>query len=280
MKSSVGAFSAHNTTRSGAQTEVASMQVVVLAGGLGTRLAEETDRLPKPMVRVGPRPILWHIMKCYAHCGLTDFIICGGYRIEAIIEYFVNYRLHTSDIRVNTGSSEVSYLSDAAENWNVTIVNTGKGTETGGRLKRIRDFLDPAQPFCMTYGDGLSDVDIGDVIAFHNQRKFEATLTAVRPPARFGATIIEDGHVTEFSEKPLSREGHINGGFFVLSHSVFDLIEGDETIWERGPLETLTQRRTLGAYIHNGFWQPMDTLRERRYLEELWISGEAPWKRW
>ncbi len=259
---------------------MSAMQVVVLAGGLGTRLAEETDRIPKPMVSIGPQPILWHIMKSYAHCGLTDFIICGGYRIEAIIEYFVNYRLHTSDISIDTGSNKISYLNDATENWKVTIINTGESTQTGGRLKRVRDHLTPGQPFCMTYGDGVSDVDVADVIAFHKERDFEATLTAVRPPARFGATIIEDGRVMKFSEKPISGEGHINGGFFVLNHSVFDLIEDDETIWERGPLETLTQRGQLGAYIHDGFWQPMDTLRDRRYLEQLWQSGQAPWKRW
>lgn len=257
-----------------------NMQVVLLAGGLGTRLAEETDRLPKPMVSVGPQPILWHIMKSYSHYGLKNFIICGGYKIDAIIEYFVNYRLHTSNLSIDIGRNEITYLNDASEDWKVTIIDTGAQTQTGGRLKRVQQYLDPDQPFCMTYGDGVSDVNLADVIAFHHKRGYEATLTAVRPPARFGATIIENGQVVRFSEKPVSGEGHINGGFFVLNHSVFDLIEGDDTIWERYPLETLAQRGVLGAYVHDGFWQPMDTLRDRRYLEQLWDSGSAPWKRW
>lgn len=256
------------------------MQVVILAGGLGTRLAEETDRLPKPMVSIGSNPILWHIMKSYAAFGLNDFVICGGYRISAIIEYFVNYRLHTSNICIDIGRNEVTYLNDAPENWKVTIIDTGEQTQTGGRLKRVRDYLRPGRPFCMTYGDGVSDVDLDAVIEFHRARGFEATLTAVRPPARFGSTIIDDGRVVKFSEKPVSGEGHINGGFFVLNPSVFDLIEGDDTIWERDPLETLAERGQLGAFVHDGFWQPMDTLRDRRYLEQLWHSGQAPWKRW
>ena len=256
------------------------MQVVLLAGGLGTRLAEETDRIPKPMVRIGSQPILWHIMKTYAHCGLKHFIICGGYKIDAIIEYFINYRIHTSDLSVDIERNEIRYLSDSSENWKVTIINTGEQTQTGGRLKRVSQYLTPGQPFCMTYGDGVSDVDVIDVIEFHRKHGFEATLTAVRPPARFGSTVIENNRVVEFSEKPVSGEGHINGGFFVLNHSVLDLIEEDSTIWERAPLETLAQRGELGAFIHNGFWQPMDTLRDRRYLEQLWDSGQAPWKKW
>ena len=256
------------------------MQVVILAGGLGTRLAEETDRLPKPMVPIGSQPILWHIMKSYAQHGLTNFIICGGYKIEAITEYFVNYRIHTSDLSINTGRNEIRYLSEPPENWNVTIINTGEQTQTGGRLKRVREYLTPGQPFCMTYGDGVSNVNISDVIKFHKERNFEVTLTAVRPPARFGATIIENGRVVKFSEKPISSESHINGGFFVINHSVLDLIEKDETVWEHYPLETLAERGTLGAFIHNGFWQPMDTLRDRRYLEQLWDTGDAPWKKW
>jgi len=256
------------------------MQVVLLAGGLGTRLSEETDRMPKPMVSIGSQPILWHIMKCYAHFGFNDFIICGGYRISAIIEYFVNYRMHTSDLRVDIGRNEVTYLNDAPEDWKVTIINTGELTQTGGRLRRVREHLRPGQPFCMTYGDGLSDVNLAEVVAFHLARGNEATLTAVRPSARFGSTIIEDGQITQFSEKPLSGEGHINGGFFVLNHSVMDLIAGDDTVWERGPLETLAARGKLGAFVHEGFWQPMDTLRDRRSLEEIWNSGKAPWKAW
>jgi glucose-1-phosphate cytidylyltransferase len=255
-------------------------QVVLLAGGLGTRLSEETDRIPKPMVSIGSNPILWHIMKCYAHFGFNDFIICGGYKINAIIEYFVNYRLHTSNLRVDMGTNQVTYLNDAPETWKVTIINTGEQTQTGGRLRRVREHLTPGQPFCMTYGDGLSDVNLAEVFDFHRRRGFEATLTAVRPTARFGSTEITDGRITKFSEKPVSGEGHINGGFFVLNHSVLDLIDGDDTVWERGPLETLAERGTLGAYVHDGFWQPMDTLRERRNLEDIWHSGKAPWKLW
>jgi glucose-1-phosphate cytidylyltransferase len=256
------------------------MQVVILAGGLGTRLAEETDRVPKPMVPIGSQPILWHIMKIYERCGLNRFVICGGYRIQSIVEYFVNYRLHTNDISIDIGRNELTYLNDKAEKWQVTIVNTGERTQTGGRLLRVRDYLDADGPFCVTYGDGVADVNVGSVIAFHRARGFEATLTAVRPPARFGATKIENGRVLEFSEKPLLGEGHINGGFFVFNRSVLDLIEDDDTVLERGPLETLAARGTLGAYVHDGFWQPMDTLRDRRQLEELWNSGSAPWKWW
>lgn len=257
-----------------------SMQVVLLAGGLGTRLAEETDRIPKPMVTIGTQPILWHIMKLYASFGFRDFVICGGYRIGSITEYFVNYRQHTSNLSIDIGRNEVSYLNESPEDWKVTIIDTGATTMTGGRLKRIRPYLKPGQPFCMTYGDGLADVDIGRLVAYHQEKGCEATLTAVRPPARFGATIIEDGRVTKFSEKPVSGEGHINGGFFVLNPSVFDLIDGDQTTWEQEPLETLAARGQLGAFVHDGFWQPMDTLRDRRMLEQLWESGAAPWKRW
>ena len=256
------------------------MQVVILAGGLGTRLAEETRLIPKPMVAVGPQPILWHIMKSYSHHGFNNFVICGGYKIGAIIEYFVNYRRHTSDIMVDVGRNEVTCLSESSEDWKVKIIDTGDHTQTGGRLKRVREHLDPNQPFCMTYGDGVSNVDLQKVVSFHKEKGFEATLTAVRPPARFGATIIEDGVVKQFSEKPVAGEGYINGGFFVLNHSVFDLIPGDSTIWERGPLETMADRGQLGAYIHNNFWHPMDTLRDKRFLHDLWESGEAPWKEW
>ena len=257
-----------------------TMQVVLLAGGLGTRLAEETDRIPKPMVTIGSQPILWHIMKLYASFGFRDFVVCGGYKVGSIIEYFVNYRQHTSNLCIDIGRNEVSYLNESAEDWKVTIIDTGDATMTGGRLKRIRQYLKPDQPFCMTYGDGLADVDIGQLVAYHRQKGCEATLTAVRPPARFGATIIDDGRVTRFSEKPVGGEGHINGGFFVLNPSVFDLIAADHTVWEQEPLETLAARGQLGAFVHDGFWQPMDTLRDRRLLEQLWESGTAPWKRW
>lgn len=255
-------------------------QVVLLAGGLGTRLMEETDRLPKPMVTIGPRPILWHIMKLYEKHGFNEFIICGGYKIQVIIEYFVNYRLHSSNIRIDIKNDEVVYLSEASEDWKITIIDTGEETQTGGRLKQVQPYLNPEMPFFMTYGDGVADVNLSELLSFHTQNDFEATLTAVHPPARFGSTIIKDNRIIEFTEKPLSGEGRINGGFFVLNHSVFDLIESDCTIWEREPLETLAKQGQLGSYIHDGFWQPMDTLRDRRQLQELWTSGQAPWKIW
>lgn len=255
------------------------MKVVILAGGHGTRLAEETDRIPKPMVSIGTRPILWHIMKSYSQYNLNDFIICAGYKSASIIEYFANYRLHNSNLTIDLENGGLQCLKEPRENWKISIIDTGEMTETGGRLLRIRDYLTPGEPFCMTYGDGVSNVDINAVIDFHKNKGFEATLTAVHPPSRFGAVDISEGKVTSFSEKPMG-ESCINGGFFVLEPSVLDLIEGDSTIWERGPLETLAKKGKLGAYIHEGFWHPMDTLRDRRYLEQLWHSGNAPWKWW
>lgn len=257
-----------------------NMQVVLLAGGLGTRLSEETRLIPKPMVSIGDQPILWHIMKIYSHYGFNDFVICGGYKISCIIEYFVNYRLHTSNLTIDMSKNEVACLSNSPEDWKVTIVNTGENTQTGGRLKKIQDFLDPDKPFCMTYGDGVSNLNINDVVSLHQNKGYEATLTAVRPPARFGSTIIDGDKVLEFSEKPISGESHINGGFFVLNHTVFELIDADDTVFERAPLETLAERGHLGAYVHDDFWHPMDTLRDRRYLEELWNTNQAPWKIW
>lgn len=256
------------------------MQVVLLAGGLGTRLAEETNLIPKPMVTIGTKPIIWHIMKMYDFYGFRDFVICGGYRVETIIEYFVNYRLHASNVSIDISNNVVTYLEEASEDWNVTIIDTGEHSNTGGRLAKIREYLNPEQPFCMTYGDGLSNVNLKDVVTFHQENNYEATLTAVRPPARFGSTTIEDGKVVEFSEKPVSGVGHINGGFFVLNHSVFDLIKADKTVWEHEPLEVLASQGKLGAFVHSEFWQPMDTLRDRRHLEQLWEAGEAPWKVW
>jgi len=256
------------------------MKVVILAGGLGTRLSEETDRIPKPMVAIGTKPILWHIMKIYSHYGLNDFIICAGYKSNVIIEYFANYRLHNSNLHIDLEKGIITCLKEPRETWKVNIINTGEKAETGGRLLRIRDHLDSSEPFCMTYGDGVSDVNIPQAIQFHRSRGFEATLTAVRPPPRFGAVDVENGRVQRFSEKSLSGESLINGGFFVLQPSVIDLIENDQTIWERGPLETLAKKGSLGAYIHNGFWHPMDTLRDHRYLEQLWLSNQAPWKQW
>jgi len=256
------------------------MKVVILAGGLGTRLAEETDRTPKPMVHIGTKPILWHVMKIYSQFGLNDFIICAGYKAHTIVEYFVNYRLYNSDVVVDLGKSLTSCLNESREAWNVTIIDTGLNTETGGRLLRIRDHLPRGEPFCMTYGDGVGNVNIQQAIDFHKQRRFTATMTAVRPPARFGSAVIQDGVVRSFSEKPVGGEGYINGGFFVLEPSVLDLIAGDGTVFEHDPMETLSKRGALGAYVHADFWHPMDTLRDRRYLEQLWNSGKAPWKWW
>lgn len=256
------------------------MQAVILAGGFGTRLSEETDRIPKPMVTIGSKPILWHIMKCYERFGINDFIICAGYKASIIIEYFANYQLHNSHIHVDLEKDTITYLKKSPEKWKVSIVDTGENVETAGRLLRVRDHLKPGVPFCMTYGDGVSDVNIQEVIEFHKKGGFEATLTAVRPPSRFGAVDIKDGRIQSFFEKPLVGDSYINGGFFVLNPSVFDLIEGDQTVWERGPLESLSQSGNLGAYLHSGFWHPMDTLRDRRYLEQLWHAENAPWKLW
>jgi glucose-1-phosphate cytidylyltransferase len=256
------------------------MQAVILAGGYGTRLAEETDRIPKPMVPIGSKPILWHIMKMYSRFGVKDFVVCAGYKSQEIVSYFANYRLQNSNVVVDLEKDTISYLGEKRDDWKITVVDTGEGTETGGRLRRVREFLKADEPFCLTYGDGVSNINIAEVIAYHIKGGFEGTLTAVRPPARFGATVIKDGKVVSFTEKPQSGEGYINGGFFVLNHSVFDLIEGDRVVWEHGPLETLARRGTLGAFTHEGFWHPLDTLRDRRYLEQLWSSGEAPWKWW
>lgn len=254
------------------------MKVVILAGGYGTRLAEETDRIPKPMVTIGSKPILWHIMKSYSNHGLNEFIICAGYKASIIIEYFVNYQLHNSDITVDLEKNEITFLRPCSENWKISVIDTALNVETGGRLRRVRDYLTPGETFCMTYGDGVCDVNIKNVIEFHKKREYRATLTAVRPPSRFGSLEINDGQVTSFSEKPISGESYINGGYFVLEHSVLDLIEDDNVSWEYGPLEVLAQKRELGAFIHNGFWHPMDTLRDRRYLEQLWNTDKAPWK--
>lgn len=256
------------------------MKAVLLAGGLGTRISEESDRMPKPMVTIGNRPILWHIMKVYSKHGINDFVICAGYKSHMIVEYFANYRQHYSNVSIDLAANKVTCLNEAAEPWKITIIDTGEGTETGGRIRRVRDYLNPKEPFCLTYGDGVADVDISATIAFHKKHGFETTLTAVRPPARFGAAVIENNRVTHFEEKPVGGEGYINGGFFVVNPGVLDLIENDKTIWERGPLETLAKNGKLGAFTHEGFWRPMDTLRDRRALEDLWASGQAPWKWW
>ena len=257
------------------------MKTVLLAGGLGSRLSEETDVRPKPMVEIGGQPMLWHIMNIYSAHGLKDFIVCLGYKGYVIKEYFANFLLHRSDLTVDlvAGTIEQSRAGGVPE-WRVTRVDTGADTMTGGRLKRVGHLLDPGEPFCMTYGDGLSDVDITRSIAFHREQGRDATVTAVRPPARYGATVIEDSRVVRFEEKPVGESGWINGGFFVLETSVLDRIEGDDTSWEMEPLSGLARDGQLSAFEHDGFWQPMDTLREKMQLEALWQSGNPPWKRW
>jgi len=255
------------------------MKVVLLAGGVGSRLAEETQVRPKPMVEIGGQPILWHIMMHYGRYGLSDFVICLGYKGYQIKEYFANFILHRSDITVDLATGAVTHLrSDGVPDWRVTLVDTGADTQTGGRLKRVSHLLPADEPFCMTYGDGVCDLDLAGLIAFHRAQGAEATLTAVRPPARFGATVLEGDRVTRFEEKP--ADGWINGGFFVLEPRVLDRIAGDDTAWEGEPLTSLAEAGQLAAYRHHGFWQPMDTLRDRAYLEGLWASGRPPWKTW
>ncbi|MEW5729776.1 MAG: glucose-1-phosphate cytidylyltransferase [Pseudomonadota bacterium] len=256
------------------------MKAVILAGGLGTRISEESATRPKPMIEIGGKPILWHIMSIYAAHGVTDFIVCAGYRAYMIKEYFVNLVLHHSDVTVDMATNTVTYLNGRAPDWKVTVIDTGLPTMTGGRLKRIRPYLAEGEPFCMTYGDGVSDIDITALLAFHKAHGLAATMTTVRPPARFGAVHMEGDRITSFMEKQHAEGGFINGGFFVLEPSVLDLVEGDATVWESGPLEKLAGSGQLAAFRHTGFWQPMDTLREKTMLEELWAGGKAPWKVW
>lgn len=255
------------------------MKAVILAGGFGTRLSEETEARPKPMVEVGGRPIIWHIMKIYSSFGINDFVVCLGYKGYQIAEYFANYYLHLTDVTIDIGNNAVEVHQSRAENWRVTLVDTGPETMTGGRLKRVREYVND-ETFCMTYGDGVSDVDIGALIAFHKQEGREATVTAVRPPGRFGALAIDRTRVEGFIEKPQGDGSWINGGFFVLSPQVLDRIEGDNTTWEQEPLEGLARDGQLSAFRHEGFWQPMDTLRDKRFLDNLWLDGLAKWKRW
>ncbi len=256
------------------------MKAVILAGGLGTRISEESVLRPKPMVEIGGRPILWHIMKIYAAHGITDFIICLGYKGYVIKEYFANYVLHAADVTIDLAQNRLEYLSGAPEPWKVTLVETGEATETGGRVKRVARWLQDDDTFCMTYGDGVSDIDITASIAFHRQHSKLATMAAVTPPGRFGALTLDGDSVTGFREKPRGDGGLINGGFFVLSRQVLDYIADDKTIWERAPLEKLAGEGQLQAFRHDGFWQPMDTVRERMVLESLWAGGNAPWKVW
>jgi glucose-1-phosphate cytidylyltransferase len=256
------------------------MKTVILAGGLGTRISEETHLKPKPMIEIGGRPIMWHIMKMYSVHGLREFIICCGYRGYVIKEYFANYFLHMSDVTFDMASNEMEVHQRNAEPWRVTLIDTGESTMTGGRLRRVKPYLDPESNFCFTYGDGLSDVDLTALIKFHDQHGRLATVTGVRPPGRYGALQLDGTQVTGFSEKPPGDGGLINGGFFVLSPRCLDLIAGDDVAWEHAPMHDLARSNQLMAYEHRGFWQPMDTLREKIMLEELWENGSAPWKTW
>ncbi len=256
------------------------MKAVLLAGGLGTRISEESVLRPKPMIEIGGRPILWHILKIYANHGIRDFIICLGYKSYIVKEYFANYMLHSSNITLDTRSGQLDYHDSNVDDWHITLVDTGEETMTGGRLKRIAKYLTPGEPFCMTYGDGVSDVNITELVEFHKSHGKEATVTAVTPPGRYGALDISDGMVNKFIEKPIGDNGMINGGFFVLQPEVLNRIEGDSTSWEQAPLESLARQKQLMAYRHHGFWQPMDTLRDKIHLEQLWQSGRAPWKSW
>ena len=256
------------------------MKAVILAGGLGTRISEETTIRPKPMIEIGGMPILWHILKSYSHHGIDDFIICCGYKGYVIKEYFANYFLHMSDITFDISKNSMQVHQRHAEPWRVTLVNTGENTMTGGRLKRVAEYLKKDEPFCFTYGDGVSDVNISELVKFHNSTGLKATITATLPPGRFGVLDLNGNMVNSFIEKPKGDGALINAGFFVLSPKVIEYIKDDSTIWEREPLERLAQEGSLAAYQHGVFWQPMDTLRDKVLLEELWQSGNAPWRVW
>ncbi|MBV8029984.1 MAG: glucose-1-phosphate cytidylyltransferase [Betaproteobacteria bacterium] len=255
------------------------MKAVILAGGLGTRISEETQLRPKPMVEIGGRPVLWHIMKIYSAHGVHEFVVCLGYKGYMIKEYFANYFLHMSDVTLDMRDNRMEVHQRHAEPWRVTLVDTGEATATGGRLKRVRRYVGD-ETFCFTYGDGLSNVDVAALIAFHGRAGTLATVTAVQPPGRFGAMDLQHNRITSFREKPQGDGGWINGGFFVLSPKAMDYVEGDDTVWERGPLERLAADGQLSAFRHGGFWQPMDTLRDKTMLEECWAGGRAPWKVW
>ncbi|MCG5238953.1 glucose-1-phosphate cytidylyltransferase [Azospirillum doebereinerae] len=255
------------------------MKAVILAGGYGTRISEESSTRPKPMIEIGGRPILWHIMKIYTHYGITDFLICLGYKGYVIKEYFFNYALHMSDVTIDMANKSMSTHQSSTEPWKVTLVDTGEETMTGGRLRRIRDYVGN-EPFCMTYGDGVADVDVDKLVDFHRSHGRLATVTAVRPPGRFGQLEIEDNRVTGFQEKPLGDGSWINGGFFVLDPRTLDYIAGDDSIWEQEPMKRLAAEGQLASFRHDGFWRPMDTLRDKTHLEELWQSKSAPWRKW
>ena len=256
------------------------MKAVILAGGLGTRISEETHLKPKPMIEIAGRPLLWHLMKIYSSHGINDFVICCGYKGYLVKEYFANYFLHMSDITFDMKSNKMHVHQKKAEPWQVTLIDTGEETLTGGRLKLVKDYINEDEEFCFTYGDGLSNVNIKKLIDFHQSKGKLATITAVQPPGRYGSLDIKDDLVGQFIEKPKGDGGWINGGFFVLSSKCLDYIDGDQTSWEAEPLEGLARDSELAAFIHKGFWQPMDTLREKNLLEDLWESGKAPWKNW
>ena len=256
------------------------MKVVILAGGFGTRISEESHTRPKPMIEIGGKPILWHIMKTYSHFNFNEFIICCGYKGYMIKEYFANYFLHMSDVTFDMKSNEMKVHQKNAEPWKVTLVDTGENTFTGGRLKRVRQYLNEDEPFCFTYGDGVSNIDIKKELKFHNAHGKLATMSIVQPPGRYGALTRNYNEVTSFTEKPKGDGSWINGGFFILNTDVIDLIANDETIWESGVLHKLSDKGELHAFEHKGFWQSMDTLRDKKYLEDLWINNNAPWKFW
>jgi glucose-1-phosphate cytidylyltransferase len=257
------------------------MKAVILAGGLGTRLSEETETKPKPMVEIGGKPILWHILKTYSFYGINDFVICCGYKGYLIKEFFSNYFLHTSDIRIDFKNNNLSIINERSEPWTVTLVDTGEKSMTGGRLRAVKEYIKDEEAFCFTYGDGLADINIKDLIAFHNSNNKLATVTAVNPPGRFGSLVINDKNIVEeFVEKPLGDGSRINGGYFVLSPKVLDYIEDSNSVWEQEPMIRLTNENNLAAFNHDGFWQPIDTLREKRLVEELIQTNKAPWIRW
>ena len=255
------------------------MKAVILAGGYGTRISEETSNKPKPMIEIGNKPILWHILKIYSHFGINEFVICCGYKGYVIKEYFANYFLHTCDVTFDMNDNSIDIHSKHTEPWKITLVDTGENTMTGGRLKRVSEHVQD-ETFCFTYGDGVANVDIQKLIEFHKREKRKATLTAVNPPGRFGSLEFERGRVLSFKEKPKGDGSLINGGFFVLEPSVLDLINGDDCTWEDFPLRILAENNELSAYVHDGFWQPMDMLRDKNYLEDLWKNKKAPWKIW
>lgn len=255
------------------------MKAVILAGGLGTRLSEETDIRPKPMVEIGGKPILWHILKGYSHYGIDDFIICCGYKGSVIKEYFCNYLSHSSDFTVDLSCGDIEFRKKSKEQWRVTLVDTGSRTQTGGRLRRVKEYIGE-ETFFFTYGDGVSDVDIGQLLAFHRKAGVRATLTAVQPPGRFGSLKLENEKVLAFHEKPKGDGSWINGGFFVLEPSALDLIKSDDCVWEQEPLNSLASQKQLAAYRHDQFWHPMDTVRDKNHLNQLWETNQAPWKVW